>query len=260
MESMMVKQEFEDKIGRVLQVEFGLSYHRGNSGRYFSITGALYSKRPLSDRNCEGMGAMGDRIVEWHKENYGADSEEYKMMKLFNDLHLSEEDGTPMHAVANIRFFIEQYLDVSEYLEKYKTKEQQLEMIRDYLRVETVGQCEPYIETIRNGKYGLFRRLEKMKHSVYCLENFIKEATKEDGYYNWMAEVPELKDTVTIAEQKKIKLDLQYKELKEEWAVEKARIHKAFSDMIDLRRPQWLKEANEAKAYLERMYKITKGE
>jgi len=77
----------------VVKIEFGLSYHSGNKDAYFFIT-ADGKKKSKNGRLVDDWGGAAHDEIK-------------KLTPIFNDLielHLSDEDGAPMHATANALF------------------------------------------------------------------------------------------------------------------------------------------------------------
>jgi hypothetical protein len=62
----------------------------GNARPYFSVTGEERNLRRIPENQVEACGAMHNRIVKHFPE-----------LTSLVALHLSDDDGTPMHAVAN---------------------------------------------------------------------------------------------------------------------------------------------------------------
>lgn len=76
-----------------LIVKGGLHYIRGNSAPYFSITADLDEKSRSGIWREVGGGCMHDEILK-HFPNF----------KPLVDLHLSDIDGSPMHAASNANY------------------------------------------------------------------------------------------------------------------------------------------------------------
>lgn len=73
---------------RILEVEYGICYIRGNTDAYFAITGAVYKTKTKKSL------VIGGCIHDLIKKNTNE----------FNDfiaLHLADSDGVPSHAVEN---------------------------------------------------------------------------------------------------------------------------------------------------------------
>ena len=68
----------------------------GTDNRYWSLTGTIWEwKTARQDSNIASCGAMGEQLAEMEP-----------WLKQFHDLHLSDLDGAPMHAVANGQYHL----------------------------------------------------------------------------------------------------------------------------------------------------------
>lgn len=74
----------------------GLHYLKGNSQPHFSLTGEVRSK----GRGCEAIGTMAGQLLE-----------HFPHLEPLARLHLSDMDGTPMHAEANGWYWLAGALD-----------------------------------------------------------------------------------------------------------------------------------------------------
>lgn len=92
------RTERKDRNGNDVIIEISLNDECKNGYERFLITGDVYKKnRKRTDRNLIISGAIGDYI-----------SEEFPEFKIFNNLHLSRFDGTPMYAIENGLYFIKE--------------------------------------------------------------------------------------------------------------------------------------------------------
>src|SRR5947207_778973 len=93
-----IGRSFERSLpdGRVVCASAKLHYIAGNSSSYFSLTGKVWrSSRDLarhrrtgSEAGLEGCGMMHEAVIEAFPE-----------LAAFAAMHLSDEDGAPMHDV-----------------------------------------------------------------------------------------------------------------------------------------------------------------
>lgn len=88
--SLKFKTTFSKKgIDYIVTIKLADECRNGHND--FSITADTYlTGKPYTDRNNQGGGAMGDTIAKLKPE-----------FKIFNDLHLSDVTGVPMHGIAN---------------------------------------------------------------------------------------------------------------------------------------------------------------
>jgi hypothetical protein len=92
--------------GSFIRAEYGLEHIVGNSAPHFHVTGSIWEERSgmrgstRAKRNPDNPDISG--MV--HEEALAAFPELADLIAL----HLSDMDGTPMHALANSRYFFEQ--------------------------------------------------------------------------------------------------------------------------------------------------------
>jgi len=128
-----------------VKIEFGLSYLKGNSDAYFTVTA-----------NAKMKAANGRMVDDW---GGAAHDKIQKLTPQFNDLielHLSDEDGAPMHATANAAYFVEQALKIAQYTKPEEIEETAQKATRylfSHLRhaptVEAIlKECAPIAATV----------------------------------------------------------------------------------------------------------------
>jgi len=129
----------------VVKIEFGLSYHSGNKDAYFFIT-ADGKKKSKNGRLVDDWGGAAHDEIK-------------KLTPIFNDLielHLSDEDGSPMYSTANAAYFVEQALKVAQYTKPEEIEETAQKATRhlfSHLRhaptVEAIlKECAPIAATV----------------------------------------------------------------------------------------------------------------
>lgn len=101
----------------LLKVKAELSFHKGNKSPYFSITGSVYKatksgKRDMRYQDSIRCGCLHEDILK-----------AYPGMRDLVELHLSDMNGSPMHAVANGWYYLQ------------KPEEFKLEVTARHLRV-----------------------------------------------------------------------------------------------------------------------------
>jgi len=91
---------------RWITVNFGFSHHRGNRRPYFSITGSVHDKDTGDRRDSyiESCGCIHDQIAEHFPE----------MAHLIR-WHLTDDDATPMHYIANGAHWLEYHHGISQF-------------------------------------------------------------------------------------------------------------------------------------------------
>jgi len=96
---------------RWITVNFGFSHHRGNRRPYFSITGSVYDKDTGDRRDSyiDSCGCIHDQIAEHFPE----------LAHLIR-WHLTDDDATPMHYIANGAYWLEFHHGISAWeFDKY---------------------------------------------------------------------------------------------------------------------------------------------
>ncbi len=90
--------------GEQMSIEINLHKVGGNKSAYFSITGTVWEpKKPKIDRYMIHGGAIGDEIVKHFPE-----------FEIFNRLHLSGENGEPMHPIDNGYYWLQNNIETAK--------------------------------------------------------------------------------------------------------------------------------------------------
>lgn len=82
--------------GEILSVQISLDDDPRNGYEDFSMTGDLYERSPKTDRNLITAGCIHEEILK-----------DYPELQIFADLHLSDSNGVPMHAITNGKYHVE---------------------------------------------------------------------------------------------------------------------------------------------------------
>jgi len=77
-----------------IQVRAELVHREGNSNAYFAITGDIIRHAKNGRKVWESCGAIHEDIIK-----------HFPQLQLLVDIHLSDEDGVPMHAYANAAYW-----------------------------------------------------------------------------------------------------------------------------------------------------------
>jgi len=144
MQRSILKSKTITTSTHVVKIEYGLSYHKGNKDAYFTVTANAQEKR------------NGRLYDDW---GGAAHDEIKKLTPIFNDLielHLSDEDGSPMHSTANAAYFVEQALKIAQYTKPEEIEEEAAKGLRclfSHLRhaptVEAIlKECAPIAATV----------------------------------------------------------------------------------------------------------------
>jgi len=153
------KEVFNLANGNILIVEYGLL--TTNSSPYFSITGSLYEKQPLTDRNMISCSCIHDDILDNAPQ--------------FTDLvalHLSGIDGTPMYVVENGFYHFQTAIGTAQYHTKEDgDREKYTKVVADHLRISLVDAT------------ALIERLEKLTPSQQKME-FTEFVVKQRERWN----------------------------------------------------------------------------
>lgn len=230
-EPLYVRLVYPTKNGGKIHIEIRCSDPCNNGHNDFAITATVYDKK--------GLDVMGGCC---HEEILHA----VPNLKPFVDLHLSDENGTPMYAIENGFYHLQGVLGVADYNHTMTVKG-----FSEYLRID-LKKAQTLVKT--------FEKLLKNKGvSVEKLKTSIQQ--EKDNYWAYQNIARELKRTsLNKSEVKRFeklekeaehKLNLLEEEIKEYRNTGK----KEFSDFIDSLRPVWKKEADKAKALLKQLIK-----
>jgi hypothetical protein len=116
---------------QILTAKISLADDCRNGHQDFSLTGTIYrAGKPRLDAYIDSCGAIGDTIAEHMPE-----------LAIFNRLHLCDYDGVPMHAIANMFYFIRNKFNSNnavdtpehkaEYCEHYRILETEFDALRN---------------------------------------------------------------------------------------------------------------------------------
>lgn len=208
MKRSIIRSKTIETPTHVVKINYGLSYHSGNADAYFTITADGKEK------------AQNGRLVDdW---GGAAHDEIQKLTPIFNDLielHLSNEDGAPMHTTENAAYFVEQALKIAQYTKPEEIEEEAKKGLRclfSHLRhaptVEAIlDECAPIAATVPSLKEmeeaeklawsDIYDVTQKMRSKPEEIEN---EAvlTQLEKYRAKRAEAQAIKDAAKAARDK----------------------------------------------------------
>ena len=88
------KMFYENGENYRIQVRAELVHRDGNANAYFAITGDIFRHAKNGRKVHESGGCIHDDIIK-----------HFPQLQLLVDIHLSDEDGVPMHAYANAAYW-----------------------------------------------------------------------------------------------------------------------------------------------------------
>ena len=142
-----------------IQVRSELVHRDGNRNAYFSIGGDIYRHAKNGRKVWEAGGCIHDDIIKHFPE-----------LQLLVDIHLSDEDGVPMHAYAN-----------AAYWAGHGGKEKDTDTLAKHLRVskDQANEMTTYI----NHHYGEFDKITTARQAWEntCLDFDLPEQWKQEA-------------------------------------------------------------------------------
>ena len=117
------KSFLEERTEYRIIAQYGMSYHQGNSHPYFSITGSIDYRNRADGWTSETCGCIHDEIALHLPE-----------LKPLIQFHLWDDNGLPMHYVANAIYWWENWQGLSKYKAE-KTKEEYLEILQQIFKL-----------------------------------------------------------------------------------------------------------------------------
>ena len=112
-----------------LKPNYGMHYIHGNRRPYFSLTATIYQRHRSGLMEDVGGGCCHDDIAKSHPE-----------LAELVPFHLWDQDGTPMHFVANGTHWLECYLGLSRWGKPEEVKsETTLGHLRDTIGCDVLG-------------------------------------------------------------------------------------------------------------------------
>jgi len=151
---------FEGK-SRVLVVEYGIRYITGNSKSYFTITGTVYKTKTL--KTFIAGGCIHDIIAKYCPE-----------LKPFIALHVSFDDGIPMHCIENGFYYCK------------NPNEYPVKVLADHLRIDLDTARNIYSD-VENGT------MDKEGFSSFALSQYPRFKMEADNLLKILGIEPEEK-------------------------------------------------------------------
>lgn len=117
--NLIYKTTYIKKNGNLVDVTIRLNDECKNGHEDFSITGYEYKSKRRSDRNMVHGGAIGDQIAKEKPE-----------LAIFNNLHLCDWEGRPMHGVSNMKYHLKNdVLPISDFCKYYRITEKEYNIL-----------------------------------------------------------------------------------------------------------------------------------
>lgn len=235
-----MKTTIEHKLKRgFLDIEIRLSDPCKNGHNDFSITGTLYERLPRIDRNMISGGCIHDEILQ-HRPD----------LKPLVDLHLCDEEGSPMHAVANGFYFLENMFKTAEYYRADDNTDYS-KVLREHLRINN-DELRELVELV-TASYSANEVKEAMKEkdrvwSLYCDTKRALDASEaiyaKEGTAENEAKVLQYRKEMAH-------WDKSYEQSKKDIEHYRALGRDVFSQYVDTLRPRWKEEADRGKKMIE---------
>lgn len=209
--------------GKLAVIEIRCNDECKNGHADFSLTATFYSGK----REAEAYFDMGGCC---HKEILKVMPE----LKIFADLHLSNENGEPMYATANGLYHIEGFLGIADHGHKAT-----IETLLEYFRL-------PESEI-----HKLVKAVGERTHKVITDELLSEVHSKYYHYKSAASELEKVGDAYASELKKQSELyDKKWKELRKQKQEERADLQTWFNKKLDQYRPLWKAQADEAIAFL----------
>lgn len=156
-----------------IQVRAELVHRDGNANAYFSITGEIIRHAKNGRKVSEFFGMIHEEIVK-----------HFPQLQPLVDIHLSDEDGVPMHAYAN-----------AAYWAGHEGKEKESDTLAKHLRVskDQANEMTTYI----NHHYGEFDKITTPKQAW---ENTCKDFDLLNYWYEQAQEAKSMLNQMEVAQ------------------------------------------------------------